>query len=186
MVRKTSILPNKFMAGRRPEEWYDKLLSTARVAMTGVPIVPGREPRPPPASSPAVTRVMQANRGKQTEIERSFRRALRQAGLTDFRMNDKRLPGRPDFAFHSERVAIFTNGCFWHQHSRHRWQPMKAHPGYWSAKFARNVERDARKRAELERMGWTVLIVWECELNEAADRCVARVREALGRAKSQG
>jgi DNA mismatch endonuclease, patch repair protein len=148
--------------------------------------VPDREPRPPPPSSPAVTHVMRANRGKRTQPERSLRRALRLAGLTGFRLNDKQLPGKPDFAYRAEKVAVFANGCFWHGHSCQQWPQIKSHPEYWAAKFARNVDRDARKAADLERLGWKVLVFWECELNEAPGRCVARVAEALGRGKNQG
>ena len=30
-------------------------------------------------------------------------------------------------------------------------------------KFCENVERDKKKAAELRRLGWRVLTIWECE-----------------------
>jgi len=39
---------------------------------------------------------------------------------------------------------------------------------YWDKKFASTVARDAENQRQLELLGWNVLIIWECELKDAA------------------
>jgi DNA mismatch endonuclease, patch repair protein len=124
---------------------------------------------------------MKGNRGKRTELERRVRRLLLQAGLRGYRLNDPRLPGRPDFAYRMERVAVFAHGCFWHRHDSHLWPPIKSNEDYWSAKAARNVERDRRKQAELRSLGWRVLVLWECQISDRPRACVLKVARALQR-----
>jgi DNA mismatch endonuclease (patch repair protein) len=63
-------------------------------------------------------------------------------------------------------VAVFVNGCYWHRCPHCRPPLPKSHPEFWSAKFAANQERDARKTAELEAAGWVVVTVWECRVHE--------------------
>lgn len=98
-----------------------------------------------------------------TAPEMSVRRYLHACGLR-FRLHDKRLPGRPDIVFASRRVAVFVHGCFWHRHAGCRFATTPgSNEAFWSRKFDANVRRDAAKSAELEAVGWTVLVVWECE-----------------------
>jgi DNA mismatch endonuclease (patch repair protein) len=83
--------------------------------------------------------------------------------------------------FGSRRKVINVHGCFWHQHPRaecydsHR---PASNTGYWSEKLARNVARDAENHAKLEEMGWTELVVWECEMRDH-DALLARLRQFL-------
>jgi DNA mismatch endonuclease (patch repair protein) len=84
---------------------------------------------------------------------------------------------RPDIIFSKARVAVFVDGCFWHQCPHHKTDP-RTNSGYWSAKLDRNVARDRRNDAALEAAGWLVVRVWEHELPiEAADRVEAALRE---------
>jgi len=46
-------------------------------------------------------------------------------------------------------------------------------------KFERNVARDNEACAALRELGWTVLIVWECELKNEAE-LEKRLRNRLG------
>lgn len=139
-----------------------------------------KEPRPPAPSSTAVSRVMRANRGKGTHLELALRRALRRSGVRGYRLNDRRLPGTPDFSFSQARVAVFANGCFWHGHEVHERAEPKTHAGYWSAKIARNKERDRRNERDLYAMGWTVFVVWECELYQDSAKAIAPIVAVLG------
>jgi len=84
-----------------------------------------------------------------------------------FRLHRADLPGRPDLVFPRYRTAVFVHGCFWHRHGgcKKSTSP-KTKVEYWEAKFRTNVERDARNASELERMGWRVLTVWECETRD--------------------
>lgn len=95
---------------------------------------------------------------------------LRSLGLW-YRKNVKTLPGAPDFANRSGRWAIFVNGCFWHHHTNcKRATVPRNNEAFWRSKFAANRARDARAARELKRRGFTVLIIWECQLSDATAR----------------
>lgn len=86
-----------------------------------------------------------------------------------YRLHRKGLPGKPDLVFGPRKKVIFVHGCFWHQHSDPACKIArmpKSNTGYWNAKLARNVERDAKNIALLETAGWKVLTIWECETKE--------------------
>jgi DNA mismatch endonuclease (patch repair protein) len=101
--------------------------------------------------------------------ELEVRRALHRRGLR-FRVNYRALPGRPDLAFTRARLAIFIDGCFWHQCPEHATLP-RNNREWWLAKLNRNVERDGEKDAALRALGWRVLHVWEHENSgEVCDR----------------
>jgi DNA mismatch endonuclease (patch repair protein) len=77
------------------------------------------------------------------------------------------LPGRPDIVFPRRRVVVFCDGDFWHgrQLRRRLKRLAKGHNAqYWVAKVQRNVERDRKQQAELERAGWLVLRYWETDI----------------------
>ena len=138
-------------------------------------------PRPPPPSSPAATSVMKANRPFGTRPEIVLRTKLVELGVRGYRMHSANLPGRPDVAFGSSRLAVFVHGCFWHRHGCRAASRRLPHSNraYWKVKFRLNRERDSRKIAALRASGWKVLVVWECELKEDPDLCASRVRRAL-------
>jgi DNA mismatch endonuclease, patch repair protein len=110
--------------------------------------------------------------------EVTLRRELHRRGLR-FRKHVRGLPGRPDIVFTRARLAVFCDGCFWHQCPVHGSAP-KNNAEWWQAKLQANVERDRRQTAQLEAAGWTVLRVWEHEdATEGADRVVAVYRTLL-------
>lgn len=82
--------------------------------------------------------------------------------ITGWRRNST-LPGKPDFVFRSQRLAVFVDGCFWHGCARHYRQP-NSNVLYWKNKIARNIARDRKCRNELSKRGWRVLRIWEHEL----------------------
>lgn len=102
-------------------------------------------------------------KGKGTGPEMVIRRLAHSLGMR-FRLHKSELPGRPDLAFPRYRTVLFVHGCFWHRHAgcKKATSP-KSKVVYWEEKFRANVERDARNATELDRMGWRVLTVWECE-----------------------
>jgi DNA mismatch endonuclease (patch repair protein) len=122
---------------------------------------------------------MRANRARNTSPEKRLRAALRAAGLGGYRLNWRKAPGRPDIAYPGRRVAVFVHGCFWHRCPRCYPVLPKTHTDFWARKFELNRERDARKRSNLEAMGWTVLEAWECDVRDRADQLAARVEEAV-------
>ena len=110
-------------------------------------------------------RCMSRIRGKDTKPEILVRKGLFARGFR-FRVQDRRLPGKPDIVLPKYRVAILVNGCFWHGHKgcRYATRP-KSNVHFWDAKIARNRHRDEVTAAHLEALGWTVITVWECELS---------------------
>ncbi|WP_291623191.1 very short patch repair endonuclease [Bradyrhizobium sp.] len=102
-----------------------------------------------------------------TEPELRVRSIAHRLGFR-FRVNRSNLPGSPDLVFPKYRAVIFVHGCFWHRHIQcHRASTPTTRASYWVEKFNRNVARDSRVKRELRREGWRVLVLWECEINEA-------------------
>lgn len=138
-----------------------------------------RDGRAPVPKKESTSRVMSANRGRATGPEVALRQALRRAGVSGFRVNQKGLPGRPDLAFTRARVAVFVHGCFWHRCPYCRLPLPKSHTAFWSAKFERNRARDIAKGAGLREAGWRVVVVWECQVRRDIGKVVARVERAI-------
>jgi len=135
------------------------------------------------ASRLSRSEVMSRVRSSDTKPELLIRGLLHRLGYR-YRVSPRELPGKPDLAFTRRRAAIFVHGCFWHGHDCKRGaRPPKANANYWSAKIARNRERDVRVQAELRSLGWTVLILWECELGERP-QLARRLIEFLGPPRS--
>lgn len=112
-------------------------------------------------------RCMQAIHGKDTKPELTVRRYLWRRGYR-YRKNVRRLPGTPDIVLKRYGVVIFVHGCFWHGHECRHGHTPATNRAYWEAKIAANRERDARQKKRLRALGWTVITVWECQLNPAA------------------
>lgn len=122
--------------------------------------------------SPERSALMARVRQKNTTPELKVRQIVHALGYR-FRVNRRGLPGTPDIVFPSRRKVIFVHGCFWHRHPRcKKASTPKTRIEFWNAKFDANVARDHRKIEELERDGWSVMVVWECELasSELTDR----------------
>lgn len=103
-------------------------------------------------------------RDRDTKPEIQVRSLLHRMGYR-FRLHRTDLPGKPDIVLPKYQTAIFVHGCFWHRHHNCKlaYTP-KSRTEFWTAKFARNVERDLEVRRELRKLGWKVVVVWECEL----------------------
>lgn len=124
------------------------------------------------ASSPVARRRMQRQRTVNTGPELAVRKELHRRGLR-YRVNmrpDPRLRRKADIVFLRAHVAVFIDGCFWHNCPDHGSMP-RVNQGYWEPKLARNAERDAETDLYLAESGWTVVRVWEHEdPSAAADR----------------
>ncbi len=119
----------------------------------------------PPDS--ARSALMRKVRGRDTRPEMIVRRILHQEGYR-YRLHAGDLPGRPDIVFRRLRKALFVHGCFWHRHEGcKRTTTPKTRREFWEDKFATNRKRDTAAVAALERLGWEVAIVWECETEDA-------------------
>lgn len=100
---------------------------------------------------------------RNTGPERIVRSCLHRHGFR-FRLHRRDLPGSPDIVLPKHDTAIFVHGCFWHQHRgcRKSRKPT-SNTDYWDQKLAANVLRDKRKTRELKKLGWQVIVIWECE-----------------------
>lgn len=106
-------------------------------------------------------------RSKNTKPEQLVRKYLFSRGLR-YRKCDKRYPGKPDIILPKYRTAVFVNGCFWHGHEGCPGFALpKSRLEYWQPKFERNKQRDAEHVAALRADGWSVITVWECELEKS-------------------
>lgn len=131
--------------------------------------------RYPLSRSAIMRRVGRAN----TKPELIVRSLLHSVGLR-FRLHRKSLPGSPDIVLSKHRTAIFVHGCFWHRHPGCKYATTpKTRQEFWIPKFEGNVARDARKEAQLQELGWRVLIVWECETKDLVELDV-RLRREFG------
>ena len=130
-------------------------------------------------------RTMRSTKAKGTGPEIRLRVALYSAGLRGYRLNLRGLPGRPDIAFPRHKLAVFVHGCFWHRCPTCNPRPPKSNARFWRKKFAENVMRDTLARRLLDNLGWSVIELWECEIEESAAGCAERVVRWLAAAKDQ-
>ena len=117
---------------------------------------------------------------KSTEV--AMARLLRQFGLAGWRRHLD-LPGRPDFAYRREKVAIFVDGCFWHGCPKCYRRP-KSNQKFWDRKVLQNQARDRRVNRLLRAKGWKVVRVWEHQL-EARERVAKRLQRHLDEARAR-
>lgn len=130
--------------------------------------------------------VMSRVRSKDTGPEMLVRRIVHGMGYR-YRLHVRVLPGVPDLVFSSRRAAIFVHGCYWHQHPGCRLARVpKSRVEFWRTKLERNRERDSENLAALRRLGWRVLVVWECQLTGRRDTWERRLRGRLSRFLDRG
>lgn len=138
---------------------------------------------------PKVThKIMSAIPSKNTEPELMLRKALWKENLR-YRVNYKKLPGKPDIVFTKRHVVVFCDGDFWHGHN---WairglssldEELSGYSEFWKSKILRNIERDAEISQILKTQGWIVVRIWESDIRKDLNGCVQLVKEALLKAE---
>ncbi len=126
--------------------------------------------------------IMSNIRAKGMKPEMAVRRLVHAMGYR-YRLHRNDLPGKPDLVFLGRRKVIFVHGCFWHQHpdpTCNIARRPKSNQHYWLPKLEHNVTRDVKHQARLAELGWSVLVVWECDV-AAGDGIADRIREFLDR-----
>lgn len=123
------------------------------------------------------SRLMSRIRGRNTLVEMKLRRAIWAAGLR-YRIHHRIGRFRPDLVFIGKRVAVFIDGCFWHQCPLHGVMP-KGNHAFWKTKLDGNVARDLETTRMLVAEGWEVLRIWEHEIDDDTQSCVLRIADAL-------
>lgn len=133
------------------------------------------------------SRMMSSIRGANTAPEVFLRKALHAQGFR-YRLGGASLPGRPDLTFPRLQTVVFVHGCFWHQHECKYFKWPKTNEDFWRNKLEGNVLRDITNKKALQRLGWRVLTVWECELRKTRyqlpNPAVARVCRSLSKGAS--
>ena len=103
-------------------------------------------------------------KGKNTRPEIMVRKFLFSHGFR-YRLNVKKLSGKPDIVLSKYRIVIFINGCFWHGHEGCKYFVVpKTRTEWWIDKIQKNKERDFKCEEELLGQNWRVITIWECEL----------------------
>ena len=132
---------------------------------------------PDPLTPEQRRKTMQAVKSTGTAPERKLEAALHALGLDQWEAHCPTLPGKPDVVFHEARVVVFVDGGFWHGHPTRYWQGRSG--AYWDKKIARNQERDRQVDTELRALGWTVLRLWDFEVQKDAEAAARRVEDAV-------
>ncbi|MCL2294234.1 MAG: very short patch repair endonuclease [Spirochaetes bacterium] len=102
--------------------------------------------------------------GKDTKPEILVRKYLFSMGFR-YRKNVNYLPGKPDIVLPKYKTIIFIHGCFWHGHKNCEAAKLPvSNADYWTMKVTSNIERDSKNKKLLKKLGWNVIIIWECEL----------------------
>ena len=106
---------------------------------------------------------------KETQPEILVRKYLFSKGFR-FRKNVKELPGKPDIVLPKYKIAIFIHGCFWHGHSCRRGNLPSSNRQFWKSKISQNISRDEDVVQKLQDLGWKVIIIWQCEIQNSSNR----------------
>ena len=108
---------------------------------------------------------MASVRNKDTDPELRVRRVLHRLGYR-FRLHRKDLPGTPDIVLSRFCTVIFVHGCFWHGHTCRRGHLPESNHTFWRNKILGNKRRDKRTHLLLQRSGWHVIVVWQCQAKD--------------------
>lgn len=119
-------------------------------------------------------------RSKDTGPERALKAALCAQGVRGWRCHVSSVPGTPDLCWKGLGIAVFVDSAWWHGHPSH-WTPGR-HPPNWDEKIAANRRRDEEVNRQLEDAGWTVIRIWDFELENDLAAAVTRVHRAVARA----
>lgn len=118
-------------------------------------------------------------RSENTTPEKMVRSMLHRMGYR-FSLHRSDLPGRPDIVMPKYRTVIFVHGCFWHLHSRcAQGRIPSTRREFWEKKLRGNVARDKRHQRALRKLGWRVITVWECDVEQHLDKVTERLNRLL-------
>jgi len=116
--------------------------------------------------------IMSKIRGKNTKPELLFRKALWKENVR-YRVDNKKIPGKPDVSIQKYKLAIFIDGEFWHGYNwDERKVQIKSNKGFWVPKIERNMQRDQQVNRQLNDMGYTVFRFWEQEIKNELNKCI--------------
>lgn len=118
------------------------------------------------------SKIMSKIRGKNTKPELLFRKALWKKGVR-YRVNNKKLPGKPDVSIQKYKIAVFIDGEYWHGYNwDERKDNIKSNRDFWVPKIERNMQRDREVNRQLMDMGYTIFRFWEKEIKNELNKCI--------------
>lgn len=130
-------------------------------------------------TTPERSKIMGKIRGKNTKPELAFRKALWAAGYR-YRIDYKKLIGKPDIVLNRYKTVIFIDGEFWHGHNwEERKDKIKTNREFWIPKIERNIQRDNEVNIALENLGFTIFRFWETDIKKNLDTCLQKVITSL-------
>lgn len=136
-------------------------------------------------STPEIRKRMSKVHLKNGKAETILAKRLWHEGYR-YRRNYKKLPGSPDIALTTYKVAVFVDGEFWHgENWKERKAKLKHNREYWIEKIEENMARDKRVDGQLQEMGWTTLHFWEKQVLKHTDECLQVVLELLEKKNGQ-
>jgi DNA mismatch endonuclease (patch repair protein) len=109
---------------------------------------------------------MSCIKSRDTKPELIIRKWLWANGFR-YRLHYKKLPGKPDIVFPGKAKVILVHGCFWHKHSCKYFKWPQNNTIFWKKKINDNVDRDRKNLIDLKSLGWSILVVWECETKKS-------------------
>lgn len=114
---------------------------------------------------------------KNTKPELILRKELFKNGYR-YRINDKNLPGKPDIVMKKYNLVIMVNGCFWHYHKNcPEGKIPKSNRSYWKTKLLNNIQRDKKNINNLKKLGWRIIVVWECEIEKHLSKIITKIKK---------
>ena len=126
-------------------------------------------------TTPERSKIMGKIRGKNTKPELAFRKALWSAGYR-YRIDYKKLIGKPDILLNKYKTAIFIDGEFWHGYNwEERKEKIKSNREFWIPKIERNMQRDQEVNTALNALGFTVFRFWQKEIDKNLEHCLDKV-----------
>lgn len=129
-------------------------------------------------TAPERSKIMKAIKRKDTQVELLLRKALYKRGIR-YRIDYGKLPGRPDIAVTSKRIAIFCDSEFWHGRNwEEKKEKIKTNREYWIPKIERNIARDKQNNKKLLETGWVVLRFWEPEILRSIESVCEKIERA--------
>ncbi|MXX80776.1 MAG: DNA mismatch endonuclease Vsr [Chloroflexi bacterium] len=118
--------------------------------------------------------LMSRVRTRDTSAEMYVRQRVWRSGFR-YRLAVKSLSGRPDMVLPRFRTAVFVHGCFWHGHDCPKGRRPSSNRDFWNRKLDGNIERDKRSVDRLEADGWSVSVIWECELKSGTEQLLTKL-----------
>lgn len=127
---------------------------------------------------------MRAIRSKNTKPEMAVRSLIHRLGYR-YRLHRSDLPGKPDLVFPALHKVVFVHGCFWHSHGCKSGLIPNTNQDFWLPKLNQNKMRDRKNLKALSNLGWSSLVIWQCELKDSSSLSI-KIKGFLGRRARQG